>query len=425
MGTIIDLRLGDICLDWSKNSMGIDHGMLFQDRDRHRIPCEQVDYSEANPEDDEIQRMELAFSRTLREIVPRLDLLGFGLERAAKDYADFVENHCINDLLFPNSPPQNTMDFSEFLSFVTRHPLSSLSREKHIVGDTNYVPANFGSLLELQRIPRFAFYNTSSSELDNFVEIIGILHPYSLMRILAENEANLNTDVVWHYGALAENGWAAHEDFKPNARRLQTFLIATEGSSDTSVISHAIALLRPDIADFFRFVDMKDDYPFSGSGNLVNLAKGLSQIDMHNMIVYLFDNDGEGYSAFQKVQRLDLPKNMRPLMLPELEEFRNFPTLGPEGPGFADINRRAAAIECYLDLRLENRPPPRVIWSSYKSDIQMYHGALDHKESYLKPFLKLNTEDFGGSNYDVSKLEQILELLISECASIAHDISQD
>jgi hypothetical protein len=72
----------------------------------------------------------------------------------------------------------------------------------------------------------------------------------------------------------------------------------------------------------------------------------LVKIDVQNQIVFLFDNDAEGYEAYRRLQKLALPANMRGMILPELDAFRAFPARGPEGVGTADINRRAAAIEC-------------------------------------------------------------------------------
>jgi len=44
LGTIIDLTVGGVVVDWSKNSRGIDHGALFQEGDRKRLRSEQIDY---------------------------------------------------------------------------------------------------------------------------------------------------------------------------------------------------------------------------------------------------------------------------------------------------------------------------------------------------------------------------------------------
>jgi hypothetical protein len=88
---------------------------------------------------------------------------------------------------------------------------------------------------------------------------------------------------------------------------------------------------RPEIADFFRFIDVSEPHPFSGIGSLVKFAEGLAKIDVQNRTVFLFDNDAEGQSAFRKVQDLSLPINMRTMVLPHLKEFESFPTVGPGG----------------------------------------------------------------------------------------------
>jgi hypothetical protein len=70
------------------------------------------------------------------------------------------------------------------------------------------------------------------------------------LRLLAENPSNCETAVIWQYGPLVENGWAKTEEFEPFARRTETFLIATEGSSDAHILKHALELLRPEVLDF-------------------------------------------------------------------------------------------------------------------------------------------------------------------------------
>lgn len=182
---------------------------------------------------------------------------------------------------------------------------------------------------------------------------------------------------------------------------------------------HAFSILRPDVADFFRFIDMSDGHPFPGAGNLVKFAKGLVKIDVQNNLVFLFDNDAEGVYAYQQVQELTMPPNMSAMMLPCLEEFRAFHTRGPQGEFAADINGRAAAIECYLDLNLEGFPPASVVWTNYKKDLNVYHGSLEYKESYTKEFLKQTPGTVSMNGYRVDKLNVVLNALIKECCLIA------
>jgi hypothetical protein len=177
-------------------------------------------------------------------------------------------------------------------------------------------------------------------------------------------------------------------------------------------------LLRPGISDFFRFIDVSESHPFSGTGNLVKFAEGLAKINVQNQVVFLFDNDAEGLDAHQRLSRLTLPANMRGTMLPELEAFRAFPAQGPEGLRKADINRRAAAIKCYLDLSAGNHAPAKVLWTNYKKTLGVYQGALEYKESYVQEFLKQTSETIAAGSDDVARIEAVLDLLIAECTAI-------
>ncbi|MNG04972.1 hypothetical protein D3C84_881410 [compost metagenome] len=140
---------------------------------------------------------------------------------------------------------------------------------------------------------------------------------------------------------------------------------------------------------------------------------------MQNRILFLFDNDAEGWAAFEEVQRYKLPPNMRTMVLPELDEFRRFGAFGPQGIKEGDINRRAAAIECYLDLRLEGKPPARVIWTNYKKDRQDYQGSLDYKGTYMRAFMEQTQQTLAAGNYDVTKLRIVLDHIFRECSAIA------
>jgi hypothetical protein len=202
--------------------------------------------------------------------------------------------------------------------------------------------------------------NWSYSERSHFGALISFPGPYSTLRVLAENAANLDLEVVWDYGNFVDAGWEKNEDSTAGARRVQIYLIATEGTSDTHILKRSFALLRQDIEDFFRFIDIEERHPFSGTGNLSRFVEGVVNIDAQNRVVFLFDNDAEGIDTYRCLQPFTFPVNMRAMVLPDLEALRDFPARGPSGVESADINGRAEAIKCNLDLRLKNRPPAQV-----------------------------------------------------------------
>ncbi|WP_292552728.1 HEPN/Toprim-associated domain-containing protein [Mesorhizobium sp.] len=272
----------------------------------------------------------------------------------------------------------------------------------------------FASLAEeMQRIPGYPG-DQYWSEKSFCGASLAILSHHSMLQVFGQHVHNLDAPVIWEYGPLVHSGWAEATDFYAGARREQTILVATEGASDARILKRALDVLQPDVADFFRFIDVNERHHFWGTGALTKFAEGLVRIDVQNKVLFVLDNDAEGVEAFGRLQSLKMPVNMRAMVLPELEAFRQFPARGPEGVTQTDINGRAAGIECYLDLRLPSRPPAQVIWTNYKSSLDSWHGALEYKDSFADHFYKQGDGALETGNYDVSKLRSVLAALLQE-----------
>lgn len=421
MGTEISLDVCGLSVDHSKNSRGSDHGALFQPGDRRRITSDQIDYAYFDERGEAPGAMEDAFGRPLGTMTPRLELLGFTLATAQREYEQVAKAWYENSMAAGEAPaPQQPMSFDEFRAFVVEHAIADMDDTYRESADEREVRGRFDSDPRIARLPNTSWDRYEGySERSHFGGLINFLHPYSVLRLLAENKRNCTSDVVWQYGPLVEAGWAAGTDFVPGARRAQTFMIATEGSSDAHILRHAFMLLHPDCADFFRFIDVSDRHPFPGTGNLVKFAEGLAKIDVQNQMVFVLDNDAEGFDAYRRIEAMTLPSNMRAMVLPELSEFREFRTKGPDGLHTADVNRRGAAIECYLDLRHADCPPPMVVWTLYKAESDLYQGALERKEIYARAFMRQSAQSVGNGAYDTSKLQRVLESLMATCTAIA------
>jgi hypothetical protein len=403
--------------------------MLFQEQDRKRMRSDQINYDWYAEHQEDPAPMEMAFSRPLRKVIPRIELRGFTLDYAKTEYDRVVKRwsedyRAMSD--DENVPVPVLMSFEEFCSFASEHAVEDLD-DTYI--DSDAEAQRHGRFHEDARLPRLPSFRSADaggySERSYFGGLLEIMHPYSLLHVLALNPKNLDSAVVWHYGPLVDAGWADADVFVPEARRTQTFLIATEGSSDVHILRHALSLLKPETFDFFRFIDVNESHPFSGAGNLVKFAEGLVKIDVHNQVVFVFDNDAEGKYAHQRLSRLKLPQNMRAMMLPDLPAFGSFAAIGPEGPVTTDINGRAAGIECYLDLAFEDKSPPTVRWATYKAEIGVYQGALEHKEKYTKRFMKQTPESLVAAEYDSGKLRVVLDALVAECSTMRSQIVAD
>ncbi|WP_279610459.1 HEPN/Toprim-associated domain-containing protein [Burkholderia gladioli] len=407
VGTEIHLEVGGVSIDWSKNNAGTDHRSLFQEGDRARLPSEEADdESQAtHPEDD-------ALVRTLARVLPRLDLMGWTLDAARAEYNALVDGQ--SDIAKEiGRDTSGVMTFDEFCAFAGRYRLADL--DDTYIDDSHewnsIVKGRFrADEAEMDRLP-MSYDSLYWSEKSYFASRVVLLSPYSMLQVFGLSQSNLNADVVWEYGPLVDAGWASVSDFAAGASRPQKILVATEGTTDSRILKRAFSTLRPDIADFFRFVDVDERHPFWGTGNLIKFAEGLVRIDIQNKVLFILDNDAEGVDALKRLKDLQMPPNMRAILLPDHEAFRNFPAIGPEGTRVSDINGRAAAIECYLDLRLPNYGPPVVRWSNYKKDIDAWQGALEHKETYMRHFLEQAPETLRNGGYDTAKLDWVLDAI--------------
>ncbi len=168
--------------------------------------------------------------------------------------------------------------------------------------------------------------------------------------------------------------------------------------------------IYPDISDFFDFVDMKENYPFTGTGNLYNFCVGLCRINIQNNIIAIFDNDTAGLEKYHQSQSLQKPDSFVITKLPDCPEFSSICTLGPQGSSMENINGRAVAIECFLDFGSVQKSPC-VRWTSYNKNERQYQGELESKDEYVRAFKQCDLTD---GSYDTSKLEFLIEYIISQ-----------
>lgn len=426
MGTSIELKVSGVSLDYAKNNMGNDYGYLFQGPDLVRRLCDGInyDYYRDHPEeDDNLAESELAFVRPLSRVVPRLKVLGHALESARSEYEAVAADATEISRMESEGQRQEFLTFDEFCALANLFPLTSLAQtyvEYEIVDRDTVSQGRFADHAErFARIPWTERSDMYWSEASYLSSKVCILSAASMLLIFALDPRNADAEVMWQFGNIVNAGWVSRDAFAAGAQREQAILVATEGASDARIQRRALDLLCPDVADFFRFIDGDERHHFWGTGNLVRFAEGLLRIDIQNQVLFLLDNDAEGIDAYRKLKELKMPGNLRVMVLPDIEELRSFPALGPEGLSNCDINGRAAAIECYLDLNLPDYPPAQVIWSNYKRELGLWHGALEHKESYDRYFMRQDSQALASGRYDLAKLNQVLEALVAEASLLS------
>lgn len=409
MGSMISLGVGRMEIDWGKNNHFRDHSALFQPADVKEIPYYYVD-DDGSP----ITLLREGYSRKLSSTKRRLDLLGYTLANIQKQYEQMAAE-CADygfDII---------LSFDAFAGLLKEIDVRRINTPEYAVDyyENGY---DLGEFVRRCIIPEEEIYSRLLSAVDGDKHHLNFgletffenMDPYIILRLLAENPSCKNLDVYWSFADVVEGGWVKHEEIVHPLCDAHKILIITEGSSDSFIIKKTIEALYPDISDFFRFIDMEENYPFTGIGNLYNFCCGLMKIGVQNQMIVLFDNDAAGNEKYKKLIALPQMKNLLITKLPENQLFEQVHTVGPQGTSVENINGTAVAIECFLDFSSYHEPPS-VRWTTYMDKARNYQGALMHKDEYVRAFKKANLLD---SSYDTSKLTFLIDYLLAQWGTV-------
>lgn len=412
MGSMIQLAVGRLEIDWGKNGGFTDHSQLFQVTDLTKVPyyyvdCEDGDwnkprkYTDASGEERSLLCTEYkdGMSKPLGQVLERIRLLGYTMASCEVEFDALADMHGVDTDRF---------SFEELKQALTTVDVRKVSADYGEMGE------DFGKFFRRELFQRLGL-ETIARDPDYIRlqagDMMENVSAYTVLQLLGLNPSAVDLPVAWQFSNVEEGGWASRDVFVRKLDPQHRFLIVTEGSSDARIIRHALNMLRPHIADFFDFVDMEEGYPFTGTGNVHRFLQGLISISIQNSVVVLYDNDAEGLAGFRRSSDLKLPHNIRVLKLPDNPAFKTFETVGPGGKFQTDINGQAAAIECYLDVGRD----ALVQWTSYRSDAGTYQGELIDKTRYMRTFLKQKAREDG---YDYSRIEAVLDLIVETCVDM-------
>lgn len=220
MSKPITLSVGNIDLTYDTGHVGMDHGMPFQEGDRRRRRHASInyDYYEQHPRENIVQR-EMCFCRTLGSMVSRLGLFGYTLSAVKADYElqSTLDGDLYTDPEAGGTPARpDRLTFDQFVAFIRSHAVRDLNDEydddndaKHLQGQGRFASEPAVALLPEGDPDRDM---GGYSERSHVGALLGFLNPYSALRILAENAANLDLEVVWDYGNFVDAGWAENSD---------------------------------------------------------------------------------------------------------------------------------------------------------------------------------------------------------------------
>jgi HEPN/Toprim N-terminal domain 1 len=396
MGSMIQLAVGRLEIDWGKNNGFVDHSALFQATDVKNVPYYYAD--------DVIEYKE-GLSKPLKHVIERMNLLGHTHGLCEKEF-ELLAGY--------NGFDRDRFCFSDLQRALATVDVNSLSVDYGELGE------DFGKFFRREIFPRLGLNTIAADPAHaqyDAAQGMENLTPYSILHLLSANPSAQEMPVQWAFNDVEDGGWAKRSDFVRLVDQSSRFLIVTEGSSDAHIIRHALRLLKPHVADFFDFVDMEEGYPFSGTGNIFRFVQGLIAISVLNNVLVVYDNDAEGAANFRRCHELKLPSNLKILKLPDLTVFERVRTIGPNGTHEADINGQAAAIECYLNLD----PDARVRWTSFNSKLDVYQGELIDKGVYMRKFLDQREKI---ASYDYGKIAAVLDMIINSAVAMREAVME-
>lgn len=394
MRSYIYLGIGELELDWGNK--GGNYSNLFLPTDKKDIPYYYAD--------DEVI-LKPGYSISLKRVKDRLELLGYSFQKLNNHFQEYNDSY--PDYYHDELPDIN---FETMLEIFSKVDIADYKNKKE-EDDYDYGEYFLDNIFENETFKdlKACIEIKNKGKYMDIGEYFANLDTLFILRLLIENPNNIKMDLEWRSQDLIDKGWTKEKEIFIGVAETDKFLIVTEGTSDTFIIKKSLEILKPDVLDFFTFVDMEENYPFTGVGNLYKFCQGLTSIRIQNKILVLFDNDIAGVEKFNKTNYLNLPRQMKIMKLPELEDFDNFLTIGPSGETTENINGKAVAIECFLDLTKSN---PKIRWTNYKIDFDAYQGSLESKDDYVRSFKRVRSKN---DNYDFSKLNKLLDEICENC----------
>lgn len=208
-------------------------------------------------------------------------------------------------------------------------------------------------------------------------------------------------------------------------------IVLVEGTSDKDILEFSINKIYPHLADLFYFMDFDDVNGGKRDGGTSYVIKNLKTFyfsRINSKFIAIFDNDAEGYQSKSILlnEIKNWPNNIRILLYPEMNLFRAYPTLAPNGKIVKDnINKKACSIELYLpdDVIKKNGEYYPIEWESRKKvkvadglEECLYQGVVSHKNDIKEEFHKIRKSIEKGEKLFMIdrwiRMKQLLDIIV-------------
>ncbi len=212
---------------------------------------------------------------------------------------------------------------------------------------------------------------------------------YQLRAVLEALPAD--EEITLDLADLLEGGWLEPSvDPREHANALVAYtsrggllpIVLTEGRFDVEVLSAALRLRRPHLAEYIRFPDfsLRNE---GGAAALRQTVRAFASAGIPNRVLALFDNDTAALDVLRSFATDALPASIRVTCLPQLALAEDYPTVGPQGEHPMDVNGLATSIELFLgsDVLADGESYRPVVWGGYVRSMAAYQGEVSDKDA--------------------------------------------
>lgn len=436
MSEYADIKIGNMSVCSFRNYVAPDIvcKIFYEDN-----LCTIENYVEDPDDEDSGSITRYYYKTTVNKAKDRLDAQGYTLSRLenifndnmlrAIDYSSFLD-HLRVDCDF---------QYDKAKERLKKYKITFKKWENSIKKITNYMYIHGNLYEEIKGLKESIGINTECDKiiyyslLDDYAESFysldtEIIDKAYIIRLLLES-FDVDEEIILDFTDL--QFWDV--DCVPKAiaatQDVEKTIVLVEGTSDKDILEFAISRLYPHLSDLFYFMDFGDNNGKRDGGTSF-VAKNLKTFYFSKIkrnFIAIFDNDAEGYQC-KSILLNDIkqwPDNFKILLYPDIDLFKKYPTIVPNGEIVLDnICKKAASIELYLPdsiIKNGNDYLP-VEWESRKKikingkDEWIYQGVISKKETIKNKFYNLKNDILNNKcefiNEEWYRMKVLLETIV-------------
>ena len=432
MGEYAEIRTGNLSLYWFKNYLKSDVVCLFFS-ERDLIVTENYYLDDEDEDCEPITKYE--YKTTVKRARERLDAMGYGLKHLE---SLFMENkyEAINyyPLLLKLNVDYDLDDeklkerIDKKVSFKKwTNSINKIIEYEQKNGKIDPFHKRKPEIITTE-CDKVIFYDLISDDGDYLYALnTDIIHEGYIFRLILEY-CDENEEIELDFTNLGN--WDS--DCIPKgieaAKQTEKTIVLVEGTSDKTILEFCLRKMYPHLFDLFYFMDFDDGHGHKRSNSGVSEISKCMETFYYSRIkqkfIALFDNDAAGYSSSLELKNKvkNWPDNFRIMCYPQIDEFKKYPTLAPNGKILEDdINHKACSIELYLpDILISDEGDYLPIeWEARKqikqdngSSKYLYQGVISEKDRIKSRFVDLkNMVEAGKAMFKLEEWNRMQLLL--------------